>query len=309
MTQVNVAPAARVRKPSYRQANTTPGEPNAPGTPPPVPSANGQPPAAGEKPKTNWEAIRELLDKKLDAIAKVIPPTSPATAEGIVQNAIQQIETSRESAKLKLSRPSTVLYSVLACAAAGLDFANDMAYLVAHAHNTNNNGTQVFEYWECRMWAGYRGLINLAARVGYALDVQAVFEGETCTIKLGTDNEIEHIGGWATDVPIIGVYCIVRLKDTGVVRHIERMGVSEIDAIAKLSRSPAWKTASRAEMAKKVVAKRGFKWIDKDSPEVTVLNEVERRNETDESLGDLVAEIVRKHQARISDYPPANATE
>ena len=239
MTQVTTAPAAHVRKPSNRQANTAPA---SAGTPP---AANGQPPMAREKPRTNWEAVRELLGKKMDAIAKVIPPTSPATADGIVQNAIQQIETSRESAKLKLCRPSTVLYAVLAGAAAGLDFANDMAYLVAHAHNTRRDGVEIFEFWECRMWAGYRGLINLAARVGYTLDVQAVFEGETCTIKLGTENEIVHIGGWSTDVPIIGVYCVVRIRDTGVIRHIERIGVSEIDAIAKTSRSPAWRTASR----------------------------------------------------------------
>ena len=62
-------------------------------------------------------------------------------------------------------------------------------------------------------------------------------------------------------------------------------------------------------MCKKTVAKRAFKWIDKDSPEVTILNEVERRNETDEGLSDLVVEIVKKHQARIPDHPPAEAAK
>ena len=264
----NVRPA---RQPANRVANL------APNAAPPVipPSVNVT------VPRNNWEEIRKMLNSKIGAIAKVIPQGVNTTAEAIVQNALQQIETARDSVRLKLCAPCTVLYSVLGIAAAGLDFANEYAYLVAFERTEINNGAKMHVCWECHPIPGYKGLLNAASRHGYLLDVQAVYPGEHCQIRLGTDNAIDHVAGFDTTQAIVGVYCVVRDKETDRVQHIERMSKGAIDQIAHHAQSPVWRDASKyAEMAKKTVAKRGFKWLPKDGADIRALNTLERINDT-----------------------------
>jgi phage RecT family recombinase len=285
MTETTPGTTARPRQAARRSANmvATP----APPVPPP------QAPTAATPKVNNWDAIRKVLNDKKAAIAKVIPAGIATTADSIMQNAIQQIETSREASKLKLCRPSSVLYAVIAAAGAGLDFINDYAFLVPFERTTMNQGARVFECWEAKLIPGYKGLLNVAARHGYLLDVQAVYPNETCHIRLGTDNTIEHEAGFDTNQHLVGVYCVVRDKETDRVQHIERMSKADIDHIAATATAKAWKDASRyPEMAKKTVARRGFKWLPKDASEIRILNEVERRNDTGEPLTDLATKMV-----------------
>ena len=272
-----------------------------PSSPPPPSKPPSKPP-----PTTNWQAIRDQLHKYIPQIARIIPPGVPVTAQGVVQNAIQFIETSRSKSQLKICLPSSVLYSVIACAAAGLDFVNDLAFLVPYERSRIVDGHSVPDSMECRFMPGYRGLINIAARHGYLMDVQVVYAGESVTLRLGTDNTIEHIGGFATTGEVIGGYVVLRERQSHRVRKIERMGREEIDAIAAGAQSAVWRSrrpSDRVEMMKKTIVRRAFKWIDKDVAEIRLMNEVERCNETGESLADLTRGLV---EANELSTPPAS---
>jgi phage RecT family recombinase len=250
------------------------------------------------------------LKEYLHQIAQVIPPGVPVTAPGLVQNALQFIETSRTKSQLKMCLPSTVLYSVLACAAAGLDFINDLAFLVPFEKSRIIDGHTVPDCIECRFMPGYRGLINVAARHGYLMDVQVVYAGEQIAMRLGTDNSIEHLAGFDTTAAVIGGYVVLREKESNRVRKIERMGKAEIDAIGAASQSPVWRSkrpSDRVEMMKKTIVRRAFKWIDKDVAEIRLMNEVERCNETGESLADLAKGLVEPN--KISALHPSTVPQ
>ena len=290
MTEDASTARPRQRQPAKRSANTA--HSNSPGPAAP----NTTPPVTAVALKTNWTLICELLHEKKKQIGTVIPAGVNLTVESLIQSAIQFMHTSREAPTLKRCKPSTVLYAVIGAAAIGLDLTGDQCYLIGYERTIENNGARVHDFWECRLMVGYKGMITVAARNGFHMDIQAVFEGEAIQILLGTANTVEHVAGFDTTKPIVGVYGVIRDKETDRVLHIERMSKIEIDGIAQESTSKVWKNARRyGEMARKTVARRCFKWLPKSgAKDMAVLQEIERRYEADLPLTDLAADLVGK---------------
>src|SRR4051812_47524570 len=198
-----VVPAQnRVRRPARRQGNVRPAQPS-PQAPPP----QGQQPQ--QQRPAGLAAIKELLHKKREAIARIIPPNVGLGVDGLIQNALQQV---MKDARLKLCRPMSVLDAVLAAAAVGLDFVADQAYLVAHEKKRRDpmSGAELHDAWVCAFWPGYKGMITVAHRYGWTLDVQDVRANDFIEIAKGTENRITHKVGFGNRGQVVGVYCVVR---------------------------------------------------------------------------------------------------
>lgn len=281
MTETNpmnpMNPIPPTRRPARRQANSQP-------TPPPPP-ATTPPPPPPEREKTGLPRIRELLSKHKEAIARVIPANITLTAEGLIQNALQMIQTHDEKRKLMLCSPSSVLYSVICAARLGLDLAGDACYLVPMAKHEKDRSTGeptiVGHY--CVAWPSYKGLVTVAARAGFFIDSQVVYENDTIEVLAGTDNRITHKIGFGSRGKMIGVYCVVRDVSARVLR-IETMDNDDLDQVRQRTR--VWKDWE-GEMARKSVVKRAAKWLPKDHPDFRLVAALEQRVDEGKDLSDL----------------------
>ena len=266
----NQPSARRVRKPAVRQTNTTP---------PPAPPAVSTP---QEKPKIGLPAITSMLKNKRDAIARVIPPASNLNADNLIQNVLQYVMRDR---RLLCCTPFSVLDATLVAASTGLDVIADQAYLIPlEKKRKDDRGNEQHECWLASFWPSYKGLITVAARAGFYLDVQEVREGDFIEVAAGTENRIIHKIPFAQRGNVIGVYCVVRNAGSQVV-HIERMDNTDLEKLRK--DTDAWRYAN-GEMSRKSVAKRACKWLPKDHPQVRLLAEVEKRIDEDRDMSDLV---------------------
>ena len=273
---------ARGRRPARRRANTQP-TPAAPANSLPV-----QPVQPSNK--VGMKYITELLNAKLPAIAKVIPPGLGITAEGLVQNALQQIVTAADRRKLMMSSPHTVLYSILCAARLGLDFVADQAYLVAMTkwEKDPESGQKVAAGTYTVLWPGYKGLISIAARAGFALTTQEVRENDVCNIVAGTENKIDHKVGFGPRGNTVGVYCVIRNKATNEVVGIEVMGNEDLEKVD--TNTAIWR-AFPGEMGRKSVIKRAVKWLPKDHADLRLVSTVEQRIDNEEPLDGLLPEV------------------
>ena len=269
----------RVRRPARRDANLRP-TPQSP--PPEAPPPGGQPPAQQQR-HAGLKAIKEMLFRKKEAIARVIPPNVGLNVDGLVQNALQQIIKDR---KLMFSRPVSVLDAVLAAAAVGLDFVADQAYLVAHEKKKRDpfTGAELHEAWVCSFWPGYKGMITVAARYGWTLDVQDVRGNDQIEISKGTENRITHKVGFGGRGEIVGVYCVVRDRQHRVC-SIETMDMQDIAAVRK--KTDVWKY-HEGQMSRKSVVRRAYKFLPKDNSQMRLLAEVDERFEEGQDIHDLL---------------------
>ena len=117
---------------------------------------------------------------------------------------------------------------------------------------------------QCQLIIGYRGLISLAYRSGHILSIQSkeVYAGEEFEFELGLEPKLRHIPGSGPRDPktITHVYCVVRLKDGGVVSDcMTREEVERIRGRSRAGSSGPWVT-DFAEMAKKTVCRRALKY-------------------------------------------------
>ena len=263
-------PARRVRKPAIRQSNT------------PQPPAIPKVPTPQEKPKTGLPAITSMLKSRRDAIARVIPPASNLNADNLIQNVLQYVMRDR---RLLCCTPYSVLDATLVAASTGLDVIADQAYLIPHEKKGKDaKGNEYHEAWICAFWPSYKGLLTVAARAGFSLDVQEVREGDFIEVAAGTENRIVHKIPFAQRGNVIGVYCVVRNAGNQIA-HIERMDNTDLDAIRK--KTDPWHFFP-GEMSRKSVAKRAYKWLPKDNPQVRLLAEVEKRIDEEQDMSDLV---------------------
>jgi len=130
-----------------------------------------------------------------------------------------------------------------------------------------NVGTKANPKWakEAQFQPGYRGLISLAFRSGYVVDVKAnvVYQGDTFEYEEGLEPKLRHIPDYAAQrdpAKITFAYCIMHLKDGGRIYDVMTRG--EVDAIRNRSKSGSdgpWVT-DYAEMAKKTVCRRCSKY-------------------------------------------------
>ena len=160
---------------------------------------------------------------------------------------------SRTPALQKCSMES-ILRSTLQAAELGLEPGSALgaAYLVPYGE-------------QCTLIVGYRGLIDLAFRSGKVKSVrsQVVYQGDKFEYEDGLSIVLRHIPDHsATRDPkqITYAYCVVHLKDGGVLCDVMTRG--EVDAIrgrSKASGSGPW-VSDYAEMAKKTVTRRCLKY-------------------------------------------------
>lgn len=118
---------------------------------------------------------------------------------------------------------------------------------------------------QCTFIPGYRGLIALAYRSGHVKSVSSavVYQGDKFEFALGLAPKLEHVPDPAAvrePKDITYAYCIVQLKDGGLVYDVMTRGeVDRIRSRSKAGGSGPWVT-DYAEMAKKTVARRCLKY-------------------------------------------------
>ena len=301
--------SAKIRRPARRQGNSQPPDP-APG-PGPAPGAQASAQQASQadgppnKPRVGAQAIADLLNRKRDASAKFIPPGIDVTPDRLIQNALRMVLADR---KLTLCDTVSIFESVLACASIGLDFISDLAYLIPHEwKEQDGKGNWHHRGWYCVFWPGYKGLVTVAARAGYALDVQEVRQNDRIEMFLGTDNIITHSVPFGPRGETTGVYCIVRNAE-GRVLHVEPMNNEDLEPYYR--DTPAWNN-NRGEMSRKSVAKRACKWLPKDNKHLKLLAEYDARVDSQQRITDLVTPAPGSNPApttqlaSVSDQPSA----
>jgi len=269
------------RKPAKRDANSQP----------PVASQSTTPSASAPLPKppvvtpqeSNFGAIKALLIQKADAIRRVIPQDVQLTAEGLIQSALQYMSSARDR-RLLACTPKSVLYSVITCAALGLDFIDGQAHLISMEKKKNVDGQWVVEYIYAAFWPGYKGLLEVAGRAGYLMDPHEVKANDTYDCFLGTRNEVIHNVGFGERGDTQGFYCVVRNAANHVVR-IERLCKADVDAV-KTDTDP-WKKYYDS-MGLKTVVKRAFKFVPKTTRATKLLARVEEKLDAGEEADDLV---------------------
>lgn len=176
------------------------------------------------------------------------------TPERLIKLAV--LAANRTPALAQCSMDS-IFMALMQCAELGLEPSGTLggAYLVPFGK-------------QCQMIVGYRGLIDLARRSGVLEQIEAhvVYSRDTFECEFGLNPKLRHVPEWNGDRgERVGVYMIARLKGGGV--HVDVMGINEVDAIRKRSRSSGngpWMT-DYDEMAKKTVVRRGLKMVPMSS--------------------------------------------
>jgi recombination protein RecT len=183
----------------------------------------------------------------MSQIEKLVP--QHMTAARLMRIAVNCVAKTPDLGKCT---PTSLLQSVLVAAELGLEPGGALGHLYLVPFGT-----------VCTTIVGYRGLIELARRSGEISSIRAVVVREKDKFKFseGIEQHIEHepfLDGPAGDLKL--AYCVIRLKDGGVV--VELMTRAQVEAIRARSRSGKsgpWAT-DYDEMAKKTVARRALKW-------------------------------------------------
>lgn len=164
--------------------------------------------------------------------------------------------------------PESIVRAVMQGAELGLTpgSALNQAYLVPFKNNKNGDWI-----WEAQLIISAQGLCELAYRSGLVsfVSVEVVYEGDEFEYELGLDPKLRHVPADETIDPdkITHAYFVVGLKgDSKIFRVMTRKAIDRIKM-----RSPSMKGATPsgpwisdyAEMAKKTVAKNGFKFVPK----------------------------------------------
>ena len=277
------------RRPANRGANSQPPAPQQ------GKSAPASPPAQVVKPESNFTEIKALLLQKADAIRRVIPQDVQITAEGLIQSALQYMSSAKDR-RLLVCTPKSVLYSVITCAALGLDFIDGQAHLISMEKKKNVDGQWTVEYIYCAFWPGYKGLLEVAGRAGYLMDPHEVKANDIYDCFLGTRNEVIHNVGFGERGDTQGFYCVVRNAANHVVR-IERLCKADVDAV-KQDTDP-WKKHYDS-MGLKTVVKRAFKFVPKTTRATKLMARVEEKLDAGEEDIDLVEKDIMAVKAAES---------
>jgi len=174
--------------------------------------------------------------------------------------------------------PSSVLGAVLMAAQLKLDIGQTgEAYLIPYGKNL-------------QVIIGYKGLLTLSYRSGLVKSVtaRAVYENDDFRYSFGLDEVLEHTPATENRGQLTHVYAIARLKDGAV--HFEVMAKTEVDEIrnnAKSKNSTPW-NKHYAEMAKKTVVRRLFKYL----PSSTEMNQAIALDESPKQDNKPMAEAV-----------------
>lgn len=209
-------------------------------------------------------ALKQDLALRSKEYAKILPRHVPL--ERFTRSVV--IACAKTPALLDCNRSSLFLAVQQACQL-GLDCSGTLgsAYLIPFKG-------------QVQLIPGYRGLIDLAKRSGQVKNVyaHAVYENDEFEITLGTHGDVKHKPYTKGDRgDIVSVYAVAMLED-GV--QFDFMTKSDVDRIKSRSRAGGngpWQS-DFAEMAKKTVVRRLFKYLPVSTDLATAL-EIEDRVE------------------------------
>jgi recombinational DNA repair protein RecT len=190
-----------------------------------------------------------------------------------------------QSETLKLCDPVSVLDTVLTAANLGLDFIDQLIFIGPFERKvTDGQGHEQHAGWTAMPIVGYRGMITVAHRAGFFMDIQEVRAGDNIQVFLGTDNTINHSVGFGARGETVGAYCIIRDRDHKTL-NIEVMNGQDLEACRR--KTDAW-VYSFGEMSRVAVTRKAFKRLPNHNRCVRLTGEVNERNFTGQSVHDLV---------------------
>jgi phage RecT family recombinase len=256
---------------------------------PTQPPAKAPPELPLDTTKVGDKYVKELLlsPASLQSIQAAMQNGTLEAAKELVNSARQYIQLSKEKRKLLMCSPKSIYLAVRMAAKLGLDFLSDECYLVAMtkwAKDEKGEPRPAGFYAAC--WPGYKGLILIASRAGYHLDVQEVRENDSLEIWAGTENIIKHKIGFDGRGDLKGVYCVVRNKDAKVL-HIETIERAELELIK--SRSDIWNDWF-GPMSRKTVIKRAVKVLPRPTEQFKLVTAVEKCLDEGQDANDLLDE-------------------
>lgn len=224
-------------------------------------STNTNAPVSSEKDK-----IGALMDRLKPQLAIALP--SALNPERVARIALTELRQNAKLAEAAMSNPLSFAGAMLRAATLGFEVGNGLghAYLVPYEKRAKQNGQWVTVTIETQLILGYRGMIELARRSGQIESLYAVevYAGEPFDVELGLSNNIKHTRRFDVDTSpdaVVAVYAVAKLKGGEV--QFEVMGRNQVEAIrvrSKAKDSGPWVT-DWAEMAKKTVVRRLFKYL------------------------------------------------
>lgn len=196
------------------------------------------------------EELQAIFDKKMDVIAKALPP-------GCGISPIQFVAFAIQAAKTDVLRACTVESKFEACvevALLGLIPGGSLAqaYLIPYGSIA-------------QFQLSYRGMLVLAKRDGAIVrgEARAVFEGDTFDYEFGDTPFVKHRPNGVTDsTRLTHAYAIVHFADKA--NQFDVLTADEILAVREFSKAKnaaAW-SKSFSEMAKKTAVRRLCKMLE-----------------------------------------------
>jgi recombination protein RecT len=214
-----------------------------------------------DKIKENNIVIHKMFEKLKPQLALAVPDVM--NSDRVARVALTELRKNHKLAEAVVSSPETFMAAMLTAAALGLEVGNGLgqAYLVPN-FNRKTGKTEI------RLDTSYRGMLDLARRSGEIESVSAipVYAGEKFKVTLGLEPNIEHERCFddsvsMNDSDIIAVYVVVKLKGGGFQFEVmTRQQIEKIRLSSPAGSSGPWSNYW-AEMAKKTVFKRIFKWL------------------------------------------------
>jgi len=194
--------------------------------------------------------FKELLVKAQDRIAISLPKSSPISVERFIEVASNEVKA---NPKLSLCSPQSLGAAVMLGARLGLepDATLGHYYLVPYGK-------------QCTPIIGYRGLIELISRSEHIKSVyaQAVYEGDTFHVELGTSKSIKHCPAFSSS-NVKAVYAVAEYTNGTI--EMEVMSRAQVDEIKTQQRG--WERGPWAKyyesMARKTVLRRMAKYLPK----------------------------------------------
>jgi len=227
--------------------------------------------------------ILELLARYQARIQELIPPQVTLTAARLIRRIEVQLRRNRE---LGLCTPSSVVTTVGAAAAMGLDICDGQVSVRINC--ARHESEIVFRY--ASPIVAYPGLLLIAARNGFAISAQAVHEHDQ--FEFGHEGDQYHVH-WRRALDqkgkLIGAFAKFSDKASGHMVHVEFMDAQQIDQVAgdPKYRSATW-SAWPTELWRKSPIRRGFKMLPALSDSLKVAIQVTQQDETGEPLDDLL---------------------
>lgn len=202
------------------------------------------------------ELVRYLRDHE-STLAPYVRQGFEWSASDLVRFTIRE---ALQTPALQQCSPRSVLMSLMVAAQLGLDpsGAKGEGYLVPFRG-------------ECSFMPGYRGLLKLVRESGLRVVAHIVYEGDTFSCGLGTDEYVRHSPTLSDRGAVVGAYAVAREGD-GAIFDITLMTADELERVREDAKSrnrgkesPAWARWPE-EMYRKTILRRICKTLPLGTP-------------------------------------------